>query len=584
MKNILLLFLSDVKIDKNEKGKIAETAYDNIEGEKTKTTSESAVRYLLKKFPLDKIFIFASKRVRKNIAGYLGEDGKPRTHLAFSTERIKEFLLGVDDEFFDTLDFDEDESGNENLKSVAEMAGRIQKFVAQCADEKVTLHVDLTGGMRHVNMMMLELTRLLEYSGLKVENVLYSNYKGSEKPGTVEEVQNVYELFQLIAGVEEFVNFGSVKALELYYKDKREKLSAPLTKLLYSMKNFAEAIKLCHYGQFRESIENLHDAVHDFDKHSSTNVEDILMARLIDPISKNYHDLISIRDKDDLRIIRWCLDNDYLQQALTLYTERIPEYLGEKGIITQTETEAKKLAELAEKEETKLNPWFYLFSNAKPKEHSLEDGKQIFCKAIKSAAKTVVTKDQTFDFDEWLTALNKELEPLKLHCDDEADFRAQFETLVELFENPQPLKDLSSPKLNPICKIIDNLPEEIALEFKSAKWGRARYKILTRFFINVLTDNDVPKYFIGSNFMKYPKAIKIHELLNEGTFSIQIPKEKFLSLVDLYFRIKDERNHSNHAREDYGEFKTAEKLRKAMNDGLDEIQATLEERNCNSSE
>lgn len=577
MKNILLLFLSDVKIDKNEQGKIAETAYDNIEGEKTKTTSESAVRYLLKKFPLDKIFIFASKRVRKNIAGYLGEDGKPRTHLAFSTERIKEFLPRVDDEFFDTLDFDEDESGNENLKSVAEMAGRIQKFVAQCADEKVTLHVDLTGGMRHVNMMMLELTRLLEYSGLKVENVLYSNYKGSEKPGTIEEVQNVYELFQLIAGVEEFVNFGSVKALEFYYKDKREKLSAPLTKLLDSMKNFAEAIKLCHYGQFRESIKNLHDAVHDFDKHSSTDMEDILMARLIDPISKNYHDLISIRDKDDLRIIRWCLDNDYLQQALTLYTERIPEYLGEKGIITQTETEAKKLAELAKKEEVKLNPCFYLFSNAKPKEHPLEDGKQIFCKAIKSAAKTVVTKDQTFDFDEWLTALNKELEPLKLHCDDKTDFRTQFETLVELFENPQPLKDLSSPELNPIRKIIDNLPEEIALEFKSAKWGGARYKILTRFFINVLTDNDVPKYFIGSNFMKYPKSIKIHELLNEGTFSIQIPKEKFLSIVDLYFRIKDERNHSNHAREDYGEFKTAEKLHKAMNDGLDEIQAALKE-------
>ncbi|MBE8953010.1 MAG: hypothetical protein SR1Q7_07695 [Quinella sp. 1Q7] len=53
------------------------------------------------------------------------------------------------------------------------MAGRIQEFAA---GDKVTLHVDLTGGMRDVNIMMLDLTRLLDYSGLEIKHILYSDF------------------------------------------------------------------------------------------------------------------------------------------------------------------------------------------------------------------------------------------------------------------------------------------------------------------------------------------------------------------------------------------------------------------------
>ena len=497
-----------------------------------------------KKFPLDKVFIFASKKVRGDIKDYVGEDGKPRTHLQFSLDRFGKYL--PEDVCF-VFDYDEDDSDDDNLKSIAKMAEQIQKFAQ---DEEVTLHVDLTGGMRHVNMMMLELTRLLEYSGMTVGKILYSNYKGETTDGTVEEIQNVYDLFQLIAGVEEFVNFGSAKALEKYYEGKT--LSAPLEKLLESMKNFAGAIKLCHYGQFREAIENLHDAVHDFDKHESADVEDILMARLIGRIRKDYHDLIANRDKDDLKIIRWCLKNDYLQQALTLYTERIPEYLGEKKIITLTPKQAKILGK-------RKNPWFYLFSDVDPSADILDEAKTNCGHAIKIAVQKI--KDKTFDFDEWLAALNKEIAPLCLTRAHTTELYSQFETFVKISNDLKLLLDLSAEELNPIRKIINELSSKLEAEEKS------------------FTDENVLKYFSVGGFVKlmldYPKAIKMYKLLKEGFFSVNIPEENFLSIADRYFRIKDERNHSNHAREDYGEFKTAKNFREAMNDGLYEIQNNL---------
>ena len=557
-KNILLLFLSDVKIKKvDDKVVISETDYENVAGEKTQITNESALRYLLQNFLIDKIFIFASKKVRANI---LNVDGKARTHLQFSLERLKKFL--PDDDRYFVFEYDEDSTGEENLKSVAKMAGVIQKFVG--SDKNVTLHVDLTGGMRHINMMMLELTRLLEYSGLKIGKILYSNYKGAEMPGTVEEVQNIYDLFQLMAGVEEFVNFGSVNALYIYYKDK--KISAPLKKLLDAMKDFADAIKLCHYGQFSAAIINLHDAVKDF--KPTDDVEDVLMATFIARIRKDYANLIFPREKDDLRVIRWCLDNDYLQQALILYTERIPEYLGEKGIIVLSAEQMKNLKRLADRD--RLQPFFYLFSQIKPQGKSLDEGKKIFCKTIKNDTWSAI-KAKAFNFDEWLAILNQKLAPLNLYCPDEKEFRTQLETLAAIFKDPKLLLDLSSPELEPVRKILAALDEEL----KSKKWGNERLKIITKFFNNKMVDDDVPDYFTGSGFMKYPKALKVHELLNEGAFAVSIPKENFLSIVDKYFRIKDERNHSAHAREDFGEFRTVDRLRDFMQDALEEIKAAL---------
>lgn len=555
-KNILLLFLSDVKTIKvGDKIVISETLYHNVEGEKTQTTNESALRYLLKDCHIDKIFIFASKKIRgvDNKKTRLSLDGKSWTHLDFSRERFKKFLPG--DDRYDVFDYDEDGDGEENLKSVAKMAGEIQDYVGD--EQDVHLHVDLTGGMRHVNMMMLELTRLLEYSGLKIDKILYSNRNNANSTGRVEEIKNIYDLFQLMAGVEEFVNFGSVKALKHYYEGK--KISASLAKLLDAMKIFADAIKLCHYGQFNAAIENLHDAVKDFTP--TDDVEDVLMYTFINRIRKDYADLIFPRQKDDLRVIRWCLDNDYLQQALILYTEQIPEYLGKKGLITLNAEQAKN-----------SRPFFYLFSKVKPQGNNLDEGTKIFCKAVKRDAWRAI-QQKTFDFDAWLAALNQKLAPLNLNCSDEKDFRAQFETLAEIFKDKSLLSNLSSPALEPVRKILDALDDE----FKTKPY---RVKVLANFFNNELTDDTVPNYFTGSGFMqyprKYPKALKMYTLLTEGAFTVRDGmKEIFLSIADKYFRIKDERNHSAHAREDYGEFATAEDLCNFMKDALEEIKAAL---------
>ena len=87
------------------------------------------------------------------------------------------------------------------------------------------------------------------------------------------------------------------------------------------------------------------------------------------------------------------------------------------------------------------------------------------------------------------------------------------------------------------------------------------------------------KVFDGARFVmlmsKYPHARKIHELLVEKIFDINIPEEKFLSIVEKYFLIKIERNHSNHAHEKFGEFTTTKSLRKFMLAAVEEVKENL---------
>lgn len=566
-KNILLLFLSDVKTKPNN-GKviISDAKYVNVDGENTQTTNESAFRYLLKKFPLDKIFIFASKKVHGEIKGYLDDEGNAQTHLAFTLERFRKFL--PDGDYF-IFDYDEYGNDNDNLKSIAQMAKHIQDYVASVNGHDVTLHVDLTGGMRHINMMMLELTRLLQYSGLHVGNVLYSNYdRDPNKPNFVEEVQNVYDLFQLIAGVEEFVNFGSVKALVPYYEGR--KLSKPLKKLYNSMGDFADAIKLCHYGQFREAIQNLHDAVHDFGKHEPENVEDILMARLIRRIRDDYHDLIADRDKDDLRIIRWCLENDYLQQALTLYTERIPEYLGEK-LVSQSEVETKKLSEYVKRDKMGRNHFYILLTDYPLRKNHTDKAFRKLCDAVKS--ETVGRKSP--NVDAWLKSINERLAPFNVSVKDEDRLRSQVETFNKIRQSPDILNDLTSPALNPIRGIINELFDELLAVDKPIMRGKIIFD-----FVNKLTNDKFTNFFPDVVFAKdiferFPRAHKVYELLFDKIFSVSIPQENFLNIMEKYFIIQSERNHSNHAREDFGRFTKPDDLRDFMFEALDEIKANL---------
>ena len=338
------------------------------------------------------------------------------------------------------------------------------------------------------------------------------------------------------------------------------------------MENFAEAIKLCHYGQFRDAIINLHDAVRDF-APAQDDTQDILMARLIGRIREDYHRLIVNRDLDDLEVIRWCLNHDYLQQALTLYTERIPEYLGEKNFIRQAKAQELKLTEIVSKDDWGRNRFYYLLNVCAPQDHTYK-GLKIYCDAIKSDA-LISLRKKNFDCDSWLKKLQSKLAPLKISIEDEPRLCSQLLTLEKIFRDPKLLLDLKASELAPLEKIIEKLLPELETKSKGFERGKIIYEFINKSPNAELSKFFPPLFFAKDIHDKFPRAHKVYELIVDELFYLNVPEETFLSIMEKYFQIQNERNHSNHARADEGEFPTAASLREFINKALDQIEDNL---------
>ena len=368
MKNILLLFLSDVKV---YGGVVSPATYSNIsknENERiTETTNESAVRYLakIKNAPPDKIFYFASNKVKAPIENFKGEE---ISHVKYFENRIVGDVVGDIKDVMQECKFDEKADISKTMQSVIEMASKIQAYVETEKDDKVTLHVDMTGGMRHASLMMLVITRLIQYSGVKIGYILYSNFDPTRpKRGElqfVEESNEIYNLFDLISGAEEFVRFGSVEAIQSYFERKKD-VPQVLQDLINAMKKFADAIKISRRMEFQKALEGLQNAYKNFNAEAG-NISSLnynLMQQMKSRINQEYSTLLTNKADDYISIIDWCLAHGYIQQSLVLYTESFPYLMITKNAIIDVDENIKNAVIKQAEEDRMKREWEYFLMN-----------------------------------------------------------------------------------------------------------------------------------------------------------------------------------------------------------------------------
>ena len=357
--NIFLSFLSKVSntsIKRIVNEDMDDTIRDSI------ATNESALKYILyhtwqdkktENTSFDKIYLLCTDGVMEH------KDDNPSSYDIFVNQMCKFYnVMGKNkQDFIDSLHpvacgMDLDDISRIK-SSIIEISKAILDFKETFTNEndEVRLYMDITGGPRNAAMILLIISRMLAYHGIIVDDVYYSGYKVIENGTdqiTVHKVLDIYELFDIIAGFEEFKLFGSAKKLNTYFKrtensesDSVNPTTTATKELLKAMDSFSEAINISSRGAFETSVARLDDSlslvsntVSDTDKDKSFDQE--LVKLLHKPIEQSYTTLLQHHHNhtsDELAYIDWCLDHDYLQQALTLFCEYVPEYAVEKGII-----------------------------------------------------------------------------------------------------------------------------------------------------------------------------------------------------------------------------------------------------------
>ena len=191
----------------------------------------------------------------------------------------------------------------------------VPSILEHVKDEDI-IFLDVTGGFRNANMYLLLLSRILSYKGIRTAGAVYSNYKTA----AVEDISYLIELFDLVGGMQELTSFGNVQTLRAYYEQQtgqNRPRDEKIVALLDSMERLTETITLCRTSQIEEHLNRFNDALAD-----AENCDDPLMRTLV-PVFRGKFG----RKLTTPGLIKWCVENGMIQQALTIYKERIPTYL-----------------------------------------------------------------------------------------------------------------------------------------------------------------------------------------------------------------------------------------------------------------
>ena len=327
VKNIVLFIMSLYRDDSIEK---EYTDDSNLFKANCKHTNETALKYIAWKLnqeqqQIDEIYAFISEQVRET-----------------SLDKFKEL---IQDEYYKDKIIDVPLYNNGEMKgsfkSISEMFDKLQAYKEKNPDDTVVIHVDMTGGLRHASMLMLALIRMLKYIGMELGLVLYVNFNTAK----IENASDIMDMFTLLGGAEEFNSFGSVNQIQNYFdklnSKKRRTSSSALELLLEEMRDFSEAIKVCtNYKDMTNVLSLLNDSLKIYkriikSKSNRLSEQELFFAKLILVIEKTYADILPKDNKPSSvpAIIKWCAKRDFLQAAITFYTEWIPVYLIENKLV-----------------------------------------------------------------------------------------------------------------------------------------------------------------------------------------------------------------------------------------------------------
>ena len=344
--NVMLLFLSEYKEEKQELFYRSDLKEIYIAGTQT---ADAPTKYFLqyikqnKQQTLDEIFCITSKKVYQNglkqyknmVSTYCEEN---QLHQPNITSIAYDFNIEVLNE---EKIYDLSKKVNQLYNGLSEKIDEVSQ-----SKEKIHMYIDYTGGLRDVSFLMVVLMRYLEFNGLKCEKVIYSNWNDRE----IVSIDYIYQLFYVINGISEFIQSGNSILLRdtVLHNEEIAKKYPTIKELLDAMNEFSNMIALC-------VVDNNLDKVLKKLKNAIVNVQQInvlegtedelaisMLKNLLGEIEKKLL-LGETESLSYLQIIKWCLSNNMIQQAITFYIEKIPKLYYDTKLINWIDGESKGL-------------------------------------------------------------------------------------------------------------------------------------------------------------------------------------------------------------------------------------------------
>ena len=426
------------------------------------------------------------------------------------------------------------------------------KSIVDEISENDTVYIDYTSGIRDTSLLIILMIRYLEYTGIKCGGMIYSYFDNDDKENNkIIDIKSTYDLFELLNGVNEFTSFGKSKTLSNYYnniwKDKEE--YKEISELIETMNDFSDMMSLCMVEDIDEIMKKLNQKIIEAEKiknkiNSNENqLMNYMFFNLIKEIKKKFY----LEDGERItyiNLIKWCLDNDLTQQALTLYVEKMPEYYRQCKYKFFNEKDEIFL-KIIDKYENCLGGFFYtgIFEDIKNYDkYNFQDDKTSQDQQKIQKLKNIIKLNR-------INILSRDKRYIKRY---EEEIQQAIKEIYNIMDEKYKEKKVNI-KVN-AYKNLNDFNENIPVsEDKFINWLDQQNELLS-YLLNIPYEKNKQKNKNKSKSSRdktYDKKIESLKLLKEKRIKpswSNIDSEDLLRLMEDYLYFKIMRNQINHAK------------------------------------
>ena len=145
----------------------------------------------------------------------------------------------------------------------------------------------------------------------------------------IKDIRNVYNMFNLINAANSFASFGNSKEFASFFKDSD---NPDIKSVIDVMNEFSDEIALCRTAKLSKTLMDLNTKLNKIQTLGDVSENELMFKSLIGMIRNKFgFEMDGTIEYTD--VIKWCLDNRMIQQAVTLYVEKMPEFIFNKEII-----------------------------------------------------------------------------------------------------------------------------------------------------------------------------------------------------------------------------------------------------------
>ncbi len=190
-------------------------------------------------------------------------------------------------------------------------------------EEAPVIFIDTTGGKRDDSDRLQLFARFLIYKGVTIEMSVYSDQKYGIKNA------DMNELLEILDGISQFTATGQSDLLKNALKGEMR-----LEPLLGYMDRFTQSLQLCQTEELDKILSDMDDELINVEKNVRTKSSRLQIFIQFIPLIREKFFVQSDNERIDyISIVKWCIKNALIQQALTIYVECIPFYLLDHDVI-----------------------------------------------------------------------------------------------------------------------------------------------------------------------------------------------------------------------------------------------------------